>query len=155
MECDSVHSNVEKVKKHENVNLPVVYIRIIGSARKGKPGEYGVKYIDYTFLKNFKVCDIKIIKPSRDVGAPYVVHIRQLRYKPDGMIEINLTYEEDKWQTFSHKLTLRNITPSQMYVTPLPISFMKYPHLQQIKTTIAKDYHYFYDNLLHHSRDTK
>ena len=106
-----------------------------------------MKYIDYTF---FKVCEIKTIKPSRDV-----VHIRQLRYKPDGMIEINLTYEEDKWQTFPHRLTLRNITPSQMYATPLPISFMKYTHLQQIKTTIAKDYHYFYDNLLHHSRDTK
>ena len=51
MECDSVHSNVEKVLKHETVNLPVDYIRIIGSARKGKPGKYGVKYIDYTFLK--------------------------------------------------------------------------------------------------------
>ena len=117
--------------KHENVNLTVDYIRNIGSARMGKPGKYGVKYIDYTFLKNFKVCDIKTIKPSRDVAAPYVVHIRQLRYKPDGMIEINLTYEEDKWQTFPHKF--RNITPSQMYVAPLPISFMKYTHLHQIK----------------------
>ena len=90
MECDSVHSTVEKVLKHESVDLPVDCIRIIGSARKGNPGKYGVKYIDYTFLKNFKVCDIKTIKPSRDVGAPYVVHIRQLRYKPNGMIEINL-----------------------------------------------------------------
>ena len=56
MECDSVNSNVEKVLKHENVNLPVDYIRIIGSARKGNPGKYGVKYIDYSFFKNFKVC---------------------------------------------------------------------------------------------------
>ena len=101
-----MHSNVEIVFKHENINLPVDYIRTIGSARMGKPGKYGVKYIDNTFLKNFKVCDIKTIKPSRDVGAPYVVHIRQLRYKPDGMIEINLTYEEDKWQTYPHKLTI-------------------------------------------------
>ena len=78
MECDSMHSNVEKVLKHENVNLPVDYIYIIGLARKGNPGKYGVKYIDYIFFKNFKVCDIKTIKPSRDVGAPYMVDLRQL-----------------------------------------------------------------------------
>ena len=38
MECDSVHSNVEKVLKHENVNLPVDYIRIIGLPERANPG---------------------------------------------------------------------------------------------------------------------
>ena len=61
MECDSVHSNIEKALKNKKVNLPMDYIQIIESARK--PNKYGVKYIDYTFFKNYKmVCDIKSIK---------------------------------------------------------------------------------------------
>ena len=58
MECDSVHSNIETKKRETKINLPSDYINVIQSARK-KPTKYGVKYLDFTFFKDFKyVCDI-------------------------------------------------------------------------------------------------
>ena len=68
MECDSVHSTIETKLKQVIVNLPSDYINIIQGARK-KGEKYRVKYIDYTFFKDFKaVCDIKSVKSSKEVG---------------------------------------------------------------------------------------
>ena len=77
MECDSVHSNIEKAKKRSKINIPTDYINIIQSSRK-VPSPYGVRYLDYTFFKNYEsISDIKTVKPSKTVGAPYVVDVRQ------------------------------------------------------------------------------
>ena len=66
-----MHSNIEKVKKHAKINLPTDYINLIESARK-RPARYGVKYLDFTFFKNFKsISDVKSFKPSKGAGAPY------------------------------------------------------------------------------------
>ena len=75
MECDSVHATlyIERALKHESVNLPADYVRIIKSARTSKPGKYNVKYVDFSFFNDFKdACDIKTIKPAKEVGPPYV-----------------------------------------------------------------------------------
>ena len=70
MESDSVHATIEKAKKGKKVNLTSDYVGIIQSARK-RPKKYGVKYVDFTFFKDFKlICDIKSINPSKDVGPP-------------------------------------------------------------------------------------
>ena len=71
MECDSVHSTIERALKHESVNLPADYVRIIKSPRTSKPGKYDVKYVDFSFFNDFKdACDIKTIKPAKEVGPP-------------------------------------------------------------------------------------
>ena len=107
MECESVHSAVETfcrrnilpskhsavetALKHTKVNLPSDYINIIESARKSKPGKYGVKYLNYSFFKDYKsISDIKSIKPSKAVGPPCVVDIRQIRYDPEEKLSVNL-----------------------------------------------------------------
>ena len=57
MECDSVHSNIEKAVKNATIpiKLPSDYIEVIANARKKKPGKYGVKYIEtFSFFKDFK-----------------------------------------------------------------------------------------------------
>ena len=62
MECDSVHSNIEKAVKNATIpiKLPSDYIEVIANARKKKPGKYGVKHIEtFSFFKDFKsVSDI-------------------------------------------------------------------------------------------------
>ena len=91
MECDSVHSNIEKALKNTTANLPSDYIQIIQSARKSKHRKYRVKYVDFTFLKDYKeTSDIKSIKPSTETGYPYVISMRQLLYKPDGTTKVYL-----------------------------------------------------------------
>ena len=155
MECDSVHSNIERSLKNTNINLPTDYIQLIQSARKSSPGKYGVKYLDYTFFKNFKdACSIKTIKPSKEVGRPYVTDIRQLWYGLDGVMKFNLGYD-DKWENFPQKISISYRTPQQLYHSPLKISHTKYVHLQELKSTIPKDAHFFYDNLDHHEKMLK
>ena len=70
MECDSVHVTTEKAKKGKKINLPSDYVGIIQSARKW-PKKYGVKYVDFTFFKYFKlICDIKSISNHRRMLDP-------------------------------------------------------------------------------------
>ena len=153
MECDSVHANIERAVKHARIHLPTDYINLIESARKVKPGKYGVKYVEFSFFKDYRlVCDIKSVKPTKGVGAPYVVNIRQFRYKPDGQIDINLTYSDANWGALPHNITLRYIDAPQLYTTPVKISYAKYNHLQEIKMTIPKEFHHFYDNIDHHDK---
>ena len=150
MECDSIYSTVEgAIKRSEGINLPSDYIHIIHGARKSHP--YRVKYLDYTFFRDYrKVCGIKSIKPSTNVGPPYVVNIRQLKYKIDGSINFNLTYEDDKWENLPYnKINLTFSEPPPLYTASCKISYIKWQHLQDIKQTINKEYHCYYDNLDH------
>ena len=80
------------------------------------------------------------------------MHIRQFEYAPDSTIKVNLTYEDDKWQDLPDKISLRNTSPKKMYFAPLKISYQKFRHLQEIKTTIEKEYHSYYDNLDHYPK---
>ena len=149
MECDSVHSNIEKALKNTKINLPSDYIQVIENARKSKPGKYGVRYLDFTFFRDFKsISDIKSLKPTKETGYPFVTNIRQLWYKPDGTIYSNLTYDDNEWKPLPHKIKLRSLTP-HLYKEHLKISAVKYGHLQDIKRTIPSDAHSYYDNLLH------
>jgi len=58
MECDSVHSVIERKKKNRDIFVPVQYVQLIQDARTKSP--YKVCYIDHTFFKrlqhNPRVC---------------------------------------------------------------------------------------------------
>ena len=95
------------------------------------------------------------LKPSIKVSPPYVLNIRQVCYKPDSTISINLTYDDSQWEPLPYTITLRHRTPKQLYTAPLKIAFSKWTHLQEIKLTINKQYHSFYDNLTHHPKPNK
>ena len=150
MECDSVHRCIENAKKNvSEINLPTDYQQLIRSARK-RPSGYGVKYLDYTFFKDYKsICDVKSIKPTKEAGVPYVVDIRQIKYTSDGIIYTNLTYDDDSWKILPIKVNLRSLTAKQTRDSPIPIPYSKWQHLQEIKETIPRDCHSFYDNLPH------
>lgn len=78
------------------------------------PGKYNVEYLDFNFFKDYKFsCDIKSIKPCKEVGPPLVKDIRQLKYNPDGTIEFNLSYVEENWEKMPYKFTLRKLTQPQ------------------------------------------
>ena len=70
MECDSVHSDIEMVKKHAKINLPMDYINLIKSARK-RPAQYSIKYLDFTFFKDFKSIS--------DVGQYFITYLTTLK----------------------------------------------------------------------------
>ena len=157
MECDSVHKNVETAKKSAQgvggINLPTDYINLIRTARK-TGGDYGVKYCDYTFFKDFTSSGIKSIKPSKEKGAPYVVDIRQIKYTEAGSVLTNLTYDDISWKEIPFKVTInKNSKPKQTRDEPIPISSAKWTHLQEIcNQSLSKDFHPYYNNLAHRAK---
>ena len=92
MECDSVHSTIETKRKQITVNLPPDYINIIQGARK--KGEKELSILTIHSLKFKAVCDIESVKPSKEVGPPYVNDIHQFQYNPNGTLFVNLDYSD-------------------------------------------------------------
>ena len=148
MDVDSVHATIERAKKNQDIKLTTDYINVITSARKRNP--YKVKYLDYNFFNDYKsVCDIASIKPSKAVGHPYVTDIRQLKYSPDGSMQFNLSYCEDKWQKLPYEINILHRTPPPRYYGVNMITYAKWHDLQDIKMTLPKDWQAFFDNLDH------
>lgn len=151
MECDSMHSSIERKLKNRTINVPADYVSLCKLARKN-PKPYFVKYLDHTFFKDYsKVNLIKSIRPGYKVGDPTVNNLRALKYNSDGKIEFKIKHS-DEYQPMPTRLkstTSAAVTIASLYKEPLKIKKEKFEHLMFLKTSIEKDYHAFYDNLRH------
>lgn len=75
MECDSMHSCIERELKNKEINVPADYVLVCRKARK-HPRPYHVKYLDHTFFKDFsKPIIYRSIRPDITVGGPKVCHL--------------------------------------------------------------------------------
>lgn len=152
MECDSVHSAIERALKHKEIYLPSDYIKITKQARLKNP--YVVKSMDFDFFLNYghkdslKYSSIRPSKLNNDVNA-VVTNIRALKYF-DGKIFFKLSFSDEEFTvvpTRPKKLDFNNVVFPPLYNSRIPITKKKYDHLQSIKTTIPKDCWTFYDQL--------
>ena len=156
MEVDNVHSVIEsKIKKAKKINLPVDYITIIQTARvKGDP--YQIRnddFLSYDYFLNYdKISTVNSIKPSKLTGRPYVDNIRELKYSTEGKIQFKLEYH-DEWSDLPQRYTVQHVQPERLYNERRKITLVKYNHLQELKKTIHKDYHSYYDELPHNQKD--
>ncbi|RXN36822.1 solute carrier family 22 member 15 [Labeo rohita] len=152
MECDSVHSVIERRLRDQDVYLPAEYVNLMNKARV-KPHPYEVKYIDHTFFQDFtKLRLCKSLRPGVRAGDPTVHDIRAIRYNNNGTMDFKINHSDDWHPHPSHQL--RNSTSDSHTVTPLysdrlKINELKFKHLQDLKEVIPKDFHSFYNNLLH------
>nr|CAH7748643.1 unnamed protein product [Callosobruchus chinensis] len=152
MECDSMHSTIERRLKKKIINVPADYVEVCELARL-HPRPYVVEYLDYSFFKNFEPMQIiNSIRPGRSSNDPAVTDIRGLRYNDDGSIMFKLRHSEE-WSPlpcrFNKKAIIAYDELPQLYKTPIPIKKEKYQHLIAIKMSLKKDYHGFYDSLMH------
>ncbi|XP_062374758.1 uncharacterized protein LOC134062673 [Sardina pilchardus] len=152
MECDSVHSVIERRLRDQDVYVPAEYVSLMKRARV-KPHPYDVKYIDHTFFQDFsKLRLCKSLRPGVRPGDPTVHDIRAIRYNSNGTMDFKINHSDDWHPHPTHQL--RNSISDNHPVTPLysdrlRIKELKFNHLQDLKGVIPKDYHSFYDNLLH------
>ena len=63
--------------------------------------------------------------------------IRQLKYSPDGSIQFNLSYCEDKWEKLPYEINLLHRTPSPRYFGVNKITYAKWHDLQDIKMFVC------------------
>ncbi|KAK6175213.1 hypothetical protein SNE40_013721 [Patella caerulea] len=153
MEVDSVHSSIERKLRKQPIYCPQQYVDYIKKART-VPRPYNVKYIAHDFFNDYKILNYySSIRPGKKVGDPVVNDIRVLKYNPgkDGRIEFKLHYS-DEFQELPRRFFVKSPGGEEVgkaYTVPLKIKASKYNHLQELKSVIPKDYHSFYDNLLH------
>jgi hypothetical protein len=152
MECDSVHSVIERRKKHRELHSPAQYVQLIQEARPKNP--YRVHYVAHDFFKNYdNLRFYTSIRPGNVVGDPTVTDLRCLKYLPSGEINFKLRYC-DEWQMLlrrTHRVAAnhREIIISFQYTSALQINRDKFNDLQSLKSVILSDFHAFYDNLAH------
>lgn len=148
MECDSVHSTIERKKKAKEMYVPADFVRIIAEARTF-PEPYKVTYLDHSFFKNFsKINYYKSIRPGIKSGDPQVTDLKCIKYDSTGMY-FKLDFDND-WTLSPQrkpKINISKIILKSLYETSIPLPIKKYKDLQSLKKIIPKDYHSFYDNL--------
>jgi len=152
MECDSVHSVIERRKKHRDLHCPAQYVQLIKEARLKTP--YKVHYVQHDFFKDYSSLRMySSIRPGRKVGDPTVTDLRCIKYLPSGEIQWKLRHTDD-WKLLLqprrgaiHGCDDANIKP--LYSSSIPIKFDKYKDLQSLKSVILPDFHSFYDTLRH------
>lgn len=152
MECDCMHSVIEKALRHKKINVPADYAYIAKIACKKSP--YDVTYLYHDFFKDIEhtLKFYKSIRPGKRVGDPAVTDLRALKYNPDGTILYKLRYPET-YRSLPIRVHTSSVVPfdiiPQLYSARIPIKKEKYQHLQELKKTMEKDYHNFYDILPH------
>ena len=152
MECDSVHSVIERRKKHRDLHSPAQYVQLIKEARLKTP--YKVHYVQRDFFKDYSNLRMySSIRPGRKVGDPTVADLRCIKYLPSGEIQWKLRHT-DEWQLLLqprhsaiHGCDTADIKP--LYSSSIQIKQDKYRDLQSLKSVIMSDFHSFYDNLSH------
>ncbi|CAG9790243.1 unnamed protein product [Diatraea saccharalis] len=148
MEVDSCHSAIECQIKHRDIYLPSQYASISKEARSMKP--YNVHFLNYDFFFDFsKSLMYDSIRPGRVANDPVVTDIRALLYEPEGLIKYKLSYNDD-YVLLPKRPKPRSILPKpKLYQSRIPISQIKWNHLQELKRVIPSDCHSFYDGLPH------
>lgn len=153
MECDSIHSVIERKIRKKPIFVPQDYANKIRGARLQKP--YLVKYLEHIFLKDFSTLNYyPSIRPGSGSGAAVVTDIRILRYLPEGKILFKTHFADDTFENIPKLRSSRSQEPMRtdtvrsLYASRISIKKSKYQHLQQLKTVLPRDYH-FYDALPH------
>lgn len=147
MECDSVHSAIERRKKDRELYVPCNFVKIIEESRQKKP--YKVKYLDHSFFKNYS--DLKFfksIRPGIKAGSPTVLQLRGLKYCADKLM-FKLSFDNE-WEILPQRLNSKHSIDTEvkeLYLEEIPLTYQKYKDLQSLKPLLPKDYHTFYDNL--------
>ncbi len=149
MEADAVHAQLGRFFKSAIIYAPSDYIILMRQARPEQP--YHVKELNYTFFNNFEdvPTNVSTIRP----GIATVNEIRGLKYD-NGEIAYKLRHPDDWCILHKRALPTRGVARVLSRLSPLhssspKISKSKYNDLQVLKALLPREYHNFYDSLLH------
>ena len=152
MECDSIHSLVERKLKNVDIRLPSDYMEICKHSRS-KPFPIEVAEVGFNFFRNYNSAQIlrySSIRPGNKKSDPKVTDIRALNYLPAGMIKYKLSFDGN-WENLPKSVTEISVCVNvpDLFPSALKINARKYKDLQDLKVVIPEDCHSFYDNVPH------
>lgn len=150
MECDSVHSLIERKLKNREIMLPHDYVRKTQEARQ-KPFPLTAKYMTHDQFRNYddkELMRYRSIRPGRGTNDPTVTNLREIHYFPHGEIGYKINFV-DEIKVLPQRL--KEVVPYKqalkLFPARLKITKQKFEHLQDIKSTLPQEYHGFYNNL--------
>ena len=149
MECDAVHSLIERRLNRREIYLPGEYVSLTRQARQ-KPFPLDTKYLHHDFFKNYSDPAVQWYQSLRPVGAT-VADIRAIQYTPAGVIYVKTDLDSEYTPLRKGKNIPTVIQYKDLYSSKPKISFEKYQQLQEITKVMDSDYHSFYKNLPHES----
>ncbi|VEN42000.1 unnamed protein product [Callosobruchus maculatus] len=152
MECDSVHSLIERKLHNREIELPTDYVKVTREARL-KPAPYDVKYMRHSDFRNYDLRNqmaYQSIRPGKKAHDPTVTNLREIHYEPEGKIQIKLQFNDeltDLPQRVVKNPSLMPVFDEKLFTDRLKIAKTKFDHLQELKSTLAVEVQGFYDNL--------
>ncbi|CAH0731003.1 unnamed protein product, partial [Brenthis ino] len=107
----------------------------------------------WLFDQTFNKKNLSLFSPKKDqcrvANDPVVTDIRALLYEPEGLIKYKLRYDDDYVLLPKRPKPRSNLPKPKLYQSRIPISQIKYNHLQELKRVIPSDCHSYYDSLPH------
>lgn len=151
MECDSVHSTIERALKNKEIYVPYDYVTVTIQARKGIPYVAKKSPSDFFFNYGYKpLLKYDSIRPGKVTGDAAVTDLRVLQYF-GGKILYKLDFNNE-FQELPRRPKNINLSAAdfpKLFPGALPITDRKFKDLQDIKAVIPKDFWNFYDGLPH------
>ncbi|KAF0715572.1 Uncharacterized protein FWK35_00022354, partial [Aphis craccivora] len=144
MECDSVHSVIERKLKKTDCYLPCQLSQITLQSRQ-HPFPYKSEVLTYSFFLDYsdkKFMFYESIRPGRVASDAVITDLRVLKYCP------NDDFKELPRRLKNINEDIINKFP-KLYQTQKKITLDKWNDLQSLKSIIPYDCHSFYDGLPH------
>lgn len=86
MECDAMHSTIERKLKHRDINVPAEIVQVFLQFRRN-PRRYNVEYLTHDYFKKVeKLQFYSSIRPGIPSADAVVTNIRALKYNQSGML---------------------------------------------------------------------
>lgn len=153
MECDSVHSTIERHLKDKEVYLPSEFVRLTKESQKPPAKPYQSTQLNYNDFLNYKSSNqrYKSIRPGSSKGDPEVKDIRSLKYFTE-KIFYKLSFDNEYLEIPQKVLRVQNdqnIEYPKLYSSPILLTLSKWNDLQRLKPYLPSDTHTFYDGLKH------
>lgn len=154
MECDSVHSVIERKLKKTDYYLPSQLSQLTKEARS-HPFPYISKLLQFDFFSDYsnkKLMFYESIRPGNIASDPVVTELRVIQYCPSGIILYKINYN-DSFKELPRRP--KKIDPEhilkfpKLHQSPKKISLDKWNDLQSLRSIMPYDCHSFYDALPH------
>lgn len=150
MECDSMHSTIERKMKMDIIT-PRDYMIILQTARI-QPKPYHVKMVKHDEILKLNGSYLLSIRPGKKAGDPTVHDLRALQFSSDGKVHYKLSFSENSvWEALPQRVQVPNESMAwiRMFPCALPIKERKFQDLQSMKQVMPPECHHFFDNLPH------
>ena len=96
MECDSMHSAIERRLKLTDVFTFRDYVMILQTARV-RPAPYHVAEVKHDEVLKMSASYFSSIRPGKKIGDLKVHDLRAIQYTDDGQVYFKLSFSDKEW----------------------------------------------------------